>query len=303
MAKQGAEFVQWMPHVLEALRRLGGSASPREVYDEVALIAKVPDEKRFAKLDSGSLRFPNQVAWARQYLLWENYLASQQKGVWTLTPTGAKTILTPEQAREIFLKWVAIFAERRKSAANEKDRKSEVEKVIDDQIKDAEKLSPSEDVLEFLQGIDDKQFEHFCGDLLRHIGYEDVRVSGGSGDGGIDGFAYLTSEHILRTKVGFQCKRYRSDQSVGPDKVSNFLYAVSKNAQRGILFTTSYFTKAAREVAARDATTPVELIDGEQLVALLQKHQFALREVKSYEADWPMLEQYRIQKPAVVTAK
>jgi len=60
-----------MPFVLDALREIGGSATPREVYDAVARLAKVPDEKRFAKLGSGSLRFPNQVAWARQYLVWE----------------------------------------------------------------------------------------------------------------------------------------------------------------------------------------------------------------------------------------
>jgi hypothetical protein len=63
--KQHAEFIQWMPFILDALREFGGSAMPREVYDAVARLAKVPNEKRFAKMGGGSLRFPNQVAWAR----------------------------------------------------------------------------------------------------------------------------------------------------------------------------------------------------------------------------------------------
>ena len=82
--KTQAEFVQWMPHVLDALREFGGSATPREVYEAVARIAKVPEEKRFAKLGSGTLRFPNQVAWARQFLIWEGLLSSPKHGIWML---------------------------------------------------------------------------------------------------------------------------------------------------------------------------------------------------------------------------
>ncbi|WP_366143255.1 winged helix-turn-helix domain-containing protein [Accumulibacter sp.] len=79
--KRQAEFVQWMPYILDALRELNGSATPREVYNSVARLAHVPDEKRFAKLGSGSLRFPNQVAWARQYLVWEGLLSSPKHGI------------------------------------------------------------------------------------------------------------------------------------------------------------------------------------------------------------------------------
>ena len=33
-----------MPYILDALREHGGSATPREVYDTVARLAKVPDD-------------------------------------------------------------------------------------------------------------------------------------------------------------------------------------------------------------------------------------------------------------------
>ena len=105
-----------MPHVLDALREFGGSATPREVYEAVARIAKVPEEKRFAKLGSGTLRFPNQVAWARQYLIWEGLLSSPKHGIWMLTPSGRSTHLTDEQARDVFKRWVAHHAQRRAQA-------------------------------------------------------------------------------------------------------------------------------------------------------------------------------------------
>ena len=39
------------------------------------------------------LRFENQVHWARQYLVWEGLIDSTRRGIWTLTPLGAKTHL------------------------------------------------------------------------------------------------------------------------------------------------------------------------------------------------------------------
>src|SRR5689334_18553380 len=110
------EFVKWLGPVLNALRALGGSAKPREISAWIATELKVPDEilnERYTK--SGVLRFPNQVAWARQYLIWEGLLESSKHGVWTLTNKGWTTKLNEKQAHDIFLKWVKIFQELREN--------------------------------------------------------------------------------------------------------------------------------------------------------------------------------------------
>ena len=86
------EFVKWFGPVLEALRELGGSAKPREIVEWIGEKYKVPDEilnERYAK--SGVLKFQNQLAWARQYLVWEELLASSKHGVWTLSKKGWET--------------------------------------------------------------------------------------------------------------------------------------------------------------------------------------------------------------------
>ena len=157
--KPQAEFIQWMAHILDALRQHGGSATPREVYDTVARLAKVPDDKRFAKLDGGSLRYPNQVAWARQYLVWEGYLASPKRGLWMLTPTGQTKTLSSDDARKIFQKWVAIHAARRQAA--------NPTKLNESPVPDAEPALDSykEEVLSRLQSIPPEEFERFCADL------------------------------------------------------------------------------------------------------------------------------------------
>jgi restriction system protein len=66
------EFVKWFGPVLEALRALGGSAKPKEITRRVGEKYNIPDKvlnERYRK--SGVLKFQNQLAWARQYLVWE----------------------------------------------------------------------------------------------------------------------------------------------------------------------------------------------------------------------------------------
>jgi len=67
--KGHADFIKWFGPVLEALQALGGSAKPREIAEWIGTAQNIPDEilnVRYEK--SGQLKFPNQIAWARQYL-------------------------------------------------------------------------------------------------------------------------------------------------------------------------------------------------------------------------------------------
>lgn len=60
-------------------------------------------------------KFHNQVAWARQYLVWEGLLDSSKYGIWALTKKGRQTSMTENQAHEIFLKWVDVYQKARKN--------------------------------------------------------------------------------------------------------------------------------------------------------------------------------------------
>ena len=273
-----------MPYILEALREHGGSATPREVYDTVARLAKVPDDKRFAKLDGGSLRYPNQVAWARQYLVWEGYLASPKRGLWMLTPTGQAKTLSDGEARTLFQKWVDIHAARRSTT-----KPTETAEAL---TPDAEPAPESykEEILSRLQSIPPEEFERFCADLLRHLGMERVQVTGGRGDKGIDGIGYLNVGPLVTTKVAFQCKRYSGP--VASNEVREFQGSIGTRAEKGIFFTTGYFTDAAREAARDDGSKPIELIDGDRMVELLEQHEFGLRETKTYEVDHTFISNY-----------
>ena len=60
-------------------------------------------------------------------------------------------------------------------------------------------------------------FERLCQRLLRESGFIEVKVTGRSGDEGIDGKGIIRFEGLISFPVIFQCKRWSSD--VGPGVV------------------------------------------------------------------------------------
>ena len=122
--KEGTQFLRWVGPLLDALRALGGSATPEEATDKVAELCDVPESKQNELMESGQPRFRNQVAWARFYLKREGLLDSSTRGVWRLTEKGQATQPTYAQAQEIFRKQVKIDAAARKQRQNARPTES-----------------------------------------------------------------------------------------------------------------------------------------------------------------------------------
>jgi restriction system protein len=275
---EGAQFVRYFGPVLDALRRLGGSGTPDEVVERIAQDMQIPDQVQNDLLPSGEPRFRNQVAWARFYLVREGLIDSSKRGVWSLTEQGRNTTLTPEQAREVFLKWVRIFQERRKA----KPTAAETPEVV----AEGTGATPNDyrtEVLELVLALPPSGFERLCQRLLREAGFTQVIVTGSSGDGGIDGYGTLQVNPLVSFKVLFQCKRY--SKSVSPAHVRDFRGAMAGRADKGIFITTGTFTAEARREASRDGVPPIELIDGEKLIDMFESLEFGVRPIRTYEVD------------------
>lgn len=285
--EEGAQFVRYFGPLLDALRKLGGSGTPDEVVERIATDLGLPDEVQNDLLPSGGPRFRNQVAWARFYLVREGLLDSSKRGVWSLTEKGRTTSLVHEQAREIFLRWVKIFQEQRRA-------KAEAEEPIAEQVAEGTG-SPSKDyraeAIDLLLGLPPAGFERLSQRLLREAGFTQVVVTGQSGDGGIDGHGTLQINPLVSFKVLFQCKRYA--KSVSPSHVRDFRGAMAGRADKGIIITTGSFTTEARREASRDGVPPIELIDGEKLVDMLENLELGLRPVTTYELDHSFFSEFR----------
>ena len=288
--KSNAEFVKWFGPVLDALRDLGDSGRPREVYSRIAKNLAIPDEILDETLKSGASRFQNQVAWARQYLVWEGLVDSSKRGTWTLTEQGRATHLNDSEARRIFLKWVAIHAETRK-----RQEAQEIGLTKKDETAAPGTVAAEEavDLLSTLRGLSPLGFEKVCRELLRESGFEKVEVTGGTADGGIDGHGVLEINPFVSFKVLFQCKRYAKGNLVSRAQVGDFRNAMIGRAEKGIIITTSGFSAAATQEANREGAPQVELVDGEKLVEMFERVELGLKKRTVFDVDLAYFEKYR----------
>jgi hypothetical protein len=87
---EGAQFVRYFGPLLDALRGLGGSGSPEEVVERIAVDHSISDEVQNELLPSGQPRYRNQVHWARFYLVREGLLDSSKRGVLEPDRKGAR---------------------------------------------------------------------------------------------------------------------------------------------------------------------------------------------------------------------
>lgn len=119
--------------------------------------------------------------------------------------------------------------------------------------------SPSVPCYDTMEGHD---FEFFCAKLLRLNGYQNVDVTRGSGDQGID---ILAEKDDI--KYGIQCKCYSSD--IGNKAVQEAFSGKSYyGCHVAVVLTNRHFTRSARDLAD---SNHVLLWDREKLEELIQK--------------------------------
>lgn len=284
-AGRGPKFIQFFDSVIKALKELGGSGRPAEVVDVVARLKDVSDEQRQEVLQSGGLRFDNQIAFARQYLVWGGFLDSSKRGVWSLTPKGlASPGLTHAEALQLFKEQHKLHTSPRRKIDSEGDegeaQLSEIPRTYKDQL------------LDLLRQLPPSGFERLCQRLLRESGFEQVEVTGRSGDGGIDGIGIVKVNAFVTFKVLFQCKRYT--RGVSCSQVRDFRGAMQGRADKGIIVTTGTFTKDAHVEAVRDGVPPIELVDGDQLVELFEGLELGLIPRTTYDVDEAFFDPFRV---------
>jgi len=116
---------------------------------------------------------------------------------------------------------------------------------------------------------------------LTEIGIHDIVITGKSGDQGIDGKGVIILNEVVNFNIVFQCKRYK--EVVSPHHVRDFRGAMQGRADKALILTTGRFTSEAKKEATRDGVPPIELIDGERLIAIFEKFLIGLKPVTVYE--------------------
>lgn len=253
--------------VLHALRALGGSASIAELEDKVTQALRLSEDDISQPHAGGGTELHYRLAWARTYLKKYGLLDNSERGIWLLTAQGRVTDRVNSQqvvqsVRESF---------RRRRADPVADPGGQIETLESRAAEEVGEEAESwrEELMANLLRLPPSAFERLCQRLLRESGFVEVKVTGRSGDGGIDGVGIVRLGGLLGFPILFQCKRYQG--SVGPRTIRDFRGAMMGRADRGLVLTTGTFSRDAKLESTRDGAPPIDLVDGEQLLDKLKE--------------------------------
>ena len=272
---KGPEFLKYVNPVLTTLQENGGAGDSSDVIEQVIEKLGITEAELEETTANGQSRIRNQIQWARFYLFKAGLIDNAQRGIWRLTNEGLKSKLNDDGVYELFKK---VQDSVKKSASP--TTKKEEQKFESIPTEDEEH---SVGLISLIQNLPASGFEKLCKRLLTEIGINEIIITGGSGDQGIDGKGVVKLNDVVSLNIVFQCKRYR--ETVSPHHVRDFRGAMQGRGEKGLIITTGRFTKEAKAEASRDGVTPIELIDGNRLVELFEKYRLGLKPVTVFEID------------------
>lgn len=271
------DLPEMMLATISALKKIGGSASLRELDEQVVEMENISEDEQGIMMPDGKYRKLNYyLSWSRTFLKRGGALENSARGVWALTDAGEK-ITSIEETRAIHKQ---VNAEERERARQKRlaKKKGLVEtepsddSALDFQDDDAEEWQQG--LLNVVREMEADAFERLAQRLLREAGFIKVEVRGKSGDGGIDGVGVLRV-NLVSFQVYFQCKKWKG--SVGSKEIRDFRGALQGRADKGLFITTGNFTSQASEEATRDGAIAIDLIDGERLCELLRQFELGVK--------------------------
>lgn len=244
-------------------------------------------EEREHLLPSGKQRtFDNRINWAKSYLKQAGLLTYPRRGFFVITEDGLKVLSqNPERIDANYLMAFEAFrAFRSRRHTDEDDSEASEDDVVasdatpDETLRLAHRqinLALGADLLERVRAASPKFFEDVIVSLLLAMGYggaaqDAARALGRSGDNGVDGV--VDQDPLGVDQIYVQAKRYAPGNTISAADIRDFFGALNlKKAQKGIFFTTSSFSPSAVQTA-KDLSTRIVLIDGEQLSNLMIKY-------------------------------
>lgn len=274
-AKKLPDSTKYIRPIVEALRSLNGFAKAAAVKQWIAdsMAANhqtIPD----TILASGAQKFANDIQWARMYLVNAEVLepmATAGYGNWKLTRKGWDIPLDSASVKAIY----------EGTAQKNKSQSSDAQDAPPEDARQGEldgTKSWESIIKKILTTMPDKGFERLCAFIMTKNGLQATKVTGQTGDGGVDGEGMLAFDDLslIKTPVAWQCKRFEGNK-VPPSAIRDFRGAIEGRAKYGLVFTSSSFTPSAEMEARRPGATPIELIGLERFIELMKNHAIGVK--------------------------
>lgn len=275
----------------------GREWSTRDLVQQLANEFRLTEEEREARLPSGQQSIVhNRVHWSKTYLKQAGLIEAPSRGFSRITFEGRSVLsANPAQINVRFLERFPSFVEFKKKTNRDKEPEttSKSSEEVSDSATPLEALTQSYaalreatigELLSRLRSCSPAFFERTVMKLLLAMGYGGVtgdgQMTGKSGDGGIDGI--IREDKLGLDVVCLQAKRW--DGTVGRAVVQQFVGSMDYiRARKGVILTTSTFSKEAISFVDRIEGKKVVLIDGDRLAELMLSHNVGVITTQTFE--------------------
>ncbi len=256
---------------------------------------KLTEEERKEQLPSGKgILFNNRVAWGLAHMYKAGLLDRPKRAHYQITDRGREALASGLD--KMTLKYLDQFPEhiafRKRADAPESvipgtsqppvpvDTPEEALESAHQELKE----TLASDIIQAIKQCSSEFFERLVVDVLVKMGYGGSRKEAGQAvgkahDGGIDGI--IKEDRLGLDIIYIQAKRW--ENVVGRPEIQKFAGALLGNhARKGILITSSYFSKDAIEYVSH-IEGKIILIDGPRLADLMIEHNVGTTTVATYE--------------------
>ena len=274
------EYSKLVEVTYSALKSLGGSGKNNEINEKAIEMLNLSEEVcSIPHLDSSSLSEINyRLAWARTLLKNYGAIENSARSVWSITVAFSNIDNVDGK-----------YIEHNCKKSNDNSNVSNNQVTEEVQMEEAGVEVPEEirpwrtKLYNVLTEMNPYAFERLTQRLLRECGFDDVRVTKKSGDGGIDGTGKLKINGIFSFNIAFQCKRYQG--TVGAPDIRDFRGSLTTDIEKGVFITTGSFSKQAIEEASNPGKQQIDLMDGEEFITKIAEYGIGVKEIKDYEID------------------
>lgn len=269
-----------------------------ELRDIVADQLKISDEERNEMLPSNKQsRFANRFRWAIVYLSQAKLMTnvSKQKHARYIATEDGLALLAEKPAAITKQSLTRYESFRDFQARSRSEKKEQAPSHSQEEEQQAEEHTPNEilestfnqiqeslagELLERVLNQSPSFFERLVVELMEKMGYGAGKITGRSGDEGIDGV--IDEDKLGLDVIHIQAKRWAPDHKVSRPDLQQFVGALAgQNGNKGVFITTSSFSEQAKNF--NPAGVKIVKIDGERLARLMITHNVGVSVQSTYE--------------------
>lgn len=286
------KYTEMMNPILSTLKQ-GKAMDLKTILDCLKREFKPTPDELNQRIENGTPKFNHRMNWAIFDLAKARMIRRVERGVYEINEEGRRFL---SKNPNFTYKDLMLIPEY-KAYRRPNSKKKTLEETIIIQSEDETPLEKMEELFNEIQNntienllhelkeCSNSKFEEICVRLIVKMGYggsqkETFLLLGKSHDEGLDGV--INMDKLGLEKLYIQAKKWKN-VTVGRDKIQQLSGAIEGKATKGLLMTTSHFSKEAKEYANQPGMKKIVLIDGNEMAKYMMEYKLGVETVNNFE--------------------